>query len=73
MSAPEVTNEQVCNTIARLSEKHPHLRVMQLISNAISQEVQHKLNNDLYYVENEDLLSYLLTYEKDVLEERSNR
>ena len=62
------TNEQVCNTITRMSKKHPQLRVMQLINNAIPHEVQEQLNGDLYYVENEELLSYLLEYEQDTLD-----
>lgn len=69
MSDVAVSNEQVCHTIARLSEKFPQLRVMQLISNSIPPEVQERLNNDLYYVENEELLGYLLCYEADVLEQ----
>ena len=60
------TNEQVCNTLARLAEKFPHLRVMQLISNAVPQEVHNMLNHDLYYVENEALLGFLLAYEQDI-------
>lgn len=60
------TNEMVCNTIARMSEKHPHLRVMQLIVNAIPQDVIVKLHHDLYYVDNEELLKYLLDYEQAV-------
>ncbi len=63
----KVTNEQVCHTIARLSEKYPKLRVMQLIVNAVPQDVIERLHYDLYYIDNEDLLSYLLCYEADVL------
>ncbi len=60
------TNEQVCNTLARLSEKYPQLRVMQLIINAVPTEIYTQLNNDLYYVENEALLGWLLEYEQDI-------
>ena len=63
-----VTNEQVYHVLTRVSEKHPQLRVMQLISNCIPHEVQERLNGDLYYVENEELLSYLLCYEADTLD-----
>ena len=62
----KATNEQVCNTLARLSEKYPHLRVMQLISNAVPQEVHTRLNHDLYYLRNEELMGYLLAYEQDI-------
>ena len=62
----ETTNEQVCNTLARLSEKYPQLRVMQLIINAVPTEIYTQLNNDLYYVENEALLGWLLEYEQDI-------
>ncbi len=62
------TNEQVCNTLARLSEKYPQLRVMQLISNAVPQDIHTMLNHDLYYVENEALLGWLLEYEQEIKE-----
>ncbi|KKL26206.1 hypothetical protein LCGC14_2397660 [marine sediment metagenome] len=62
------SQEKLCNTIARMSEKHPHLRVMQLISNAIPHEVHERLNGDFYYVEDEALTGYLLAYEADTLD-----
>ena len=62
------TNEQVCITITRLSKQHPSLSVMQLISNAVPHEVQERLNGDLYYVENDELIGYLLDYEADTLD-----
>lgn len=60
------TNQEVCNTIARLSEKHSNLRVMQLIVNAIPQDVIEKFHSDLYYIDNEELLKYLLDYEQEM-------
>lgn len=44
------------------------MRVMQLIVNAIPPDVMDRLNHDLYYVENDELMSYLLTYEADTLD-----
>ncbi len=73
MSGGPRTNEAVCNTIARLSEKFPQLRVMQLISNAVPQEVQNRMNNDLYYLENGALLEYLLEYEQKMKGEWRHR
>lgn len=63
------TTEQVCNTLARLTKKWPHLRVMQLISNAVPQEVHNMLNHDLYYLEDEALMGYLLAYEHTMKED----
>ena len=62
------TNDQVYHALTRISERHPQLRVMQLISNCIPPDVLDRLNHDLYYVENEELLRYLLEYEQYTLE-----
>ena len=63
----EVTNEQVCKTITRMIERHPSLRVMQLVSNCIPPDVNERLSGDLYYLDDEELLGYLLEYERDTL------
>ena len=62
------TNEQVCKTITRMIERHPSLRVMQLISNCIPPDVNERLSCDLYYLDDEELLGYLLESEADTLE-----
>lgn len=61
------TNEMLCHTITRMCKKQAALRVMQLISNCIPPDVNERLNGDLYYLDDEDLLSYLLEYEQDTL------
>ena len=63
------TDEQVCKVITQISKRHLQLRVMQLISNAIPHDVQERLNGDLFYVENDELIRYLLEYEKDTLDQ----
>ena len=57
------TNEQVCNTLARLCEKWPRLRVMQLIINAVPDEVA---DNGFYYIENDELMGHLLAFEQKI-------
>lgn len=62
----KTTNEEVCKTLARLTKRWPHIRVMQLISNAVPLEVHNMVNHDLYFVEDEALMGYLLAYEKEI-------
>ena len=62
------TNEQVCSTIIKMAKTHPSLRMMQLIINSIPPDVVERLDGDFYYLDNEELLEYLLAYAADTLD-----
>ena len=62
------SKQETLIVLGRLSMKFPNLRVMQLISNCIPTDVLDRLNHDLYYVEDEALMEYLLAYETDTLD-----
>lgn len=55
---------ELLNTVVRLSNKYPSLRLCQLIGNAVPSEEAQRRNNDLYYVKDEQLLEWLLNFEK---------
>ena len=55
---PELLTE-----ITRLSEKYPELRLCQLIGNALPAEEREKRDNDIYYVEDAELLRWLREFE----------
>ncbi len=56
----KVRNELLV-TITRLSTKYPDLRVCQLIGNSLPAG-----QIDIYYIEDSELLQYLLQFEKKV-------
>lgn len=62
MSENEI-REQLLGTLTSLSNRFPQLRVAQLISNAIPSEELQRRGNDIYYIKDVDLLSYLREYE----------
>lgn len=62
----------VIQAIDRLSSKYPDLRITQLIGNATPSEEAQKLNNDLYYVEDSQLLEWLLGYERKLEAQRAS-
>lgn len=62
---------QVLGELKRLSDRYPALRVSQLIINAIPSEELQRRENDIYYIEDTDLLRYLTQYERRVEEARS--
>ena len=46
--------------------KHPELRLCQLIGNAVPAEEAKRLNNDLYYVEDKQLIGWLDDFDHQV-------
>ncbi len=53
--------------LTRLSKEYPDLRLCQLIANAIPTGEIAKRNNDIYYIEDAQLLEWLRTYEARML------
>lgn len=64
---------ELLDTVVRLSKKHPSLRLCQLIGNAIPTEEAQRRNNDIYYIEDRELLKWLLEFEDKVEAERAKR
>lgn len=58
--------KELLRTIDRLSARYPALRICQLIGNAVPSEEAQRRGNDLYYVEDSQLLQWLLDYERKV-------
>ncbi len=46
-----------------MSDADPDLRICQLIGNVIPPEEMKKRNNDIYYIEDSDLLKWLAEYQ----------
>lgn len=67
----DVVRRQLLGELHRLSDKYPSLRVTQLILNAIPSEELEKRGNDIYYVEDTELLGYLVNYERRTEEARA--
>ena len=57
-------NQELLADITRLSEKYPDLRICQLIGNAIPAEEAARRDNDIYYIEDAQLLQWLRSYEE---------
>ncbi len=55
---PELLTE-----LARLSNKYPGLRLCQLIGNAIPREEAAKRDNDIYYIDDAQLLKWLKAWD----------
>lgn len=61
---------EILATIKRLSERWPELRIGQLLVNSIPVASRKQCGNDVFYLEDADLLKGLLEYESWV--ERSS-
>ena len=57
----DATRIELLQTLRTMSACYPHLRVGQLIGNALPPEIV-----DIYYVEDSDLLKYLEKYEETI-------
>jgi len=50
---------RVLRQLVRISNRNPDLRICQIIGNAVPPEEAKKRNNDIYYIEDADLLKWL--------------
>ena len=55
-------NQELLAELTRLSEKYPELRLCQLIANAIPPQEYARRGKEIYYIEDSQLLDWLLTY-----------
>ncbi len=58
--------QELLAELTRLSEKYPDLRLCQLIGNSIPVDEAQRRNNDIYYIEDDQLLQWLRRYEARV-------
>ncbi len=63
MPKPE-TQERIILALTEIMKRAPDLRVCQIFGNAIPHEELARRNNDIYYIEDDDLLRYLRTFEE---------
>ncbi len=61
--------QDLLQAIGRMSDRFPDLRICQLISNAIPLGC----GKDIYYIEDAELLDWLLAYEAKVMAAAINR
>ena len=59
----EKVRKELLQTLARLSKRWPHLRVTQLIWNALPGTRRRRKGKDLFYVEDSELCKWLRKYE----------
>lgn len=60
--------KETIKEIAALTEKlctQHGLRIMQLLGNAIPQDILERYNNDLYYLPDAELLEFLTAYDRN--------
>ena len=53
---------EILQILDKIQKKAPSLRLGQVIGNAVPADVMDRINNDLYYMPDEELLGYLTTY-----------
>jgi hypothetical protein len=63
------TRIDLLDTLRTMSACYPHLRIGQLIGNALPP----KINKDVYYIEDSDLLKYLEKYGETIEHQRAER
>ena len=56
--------QELFHMLCWLIQKYPNLRLCQLICNAVPPEELARRNNDLYYVEDAELLDWLRSYQR---------
>jgi hypothetical protein len=64
----EKTRQELFHTLCWLIQRYPSLRLCQLICNSIPPEELARRNNDLYYIEDADLLSWLRSFDQKLRE-----
>jgi hypothetical protein len=64
MSTEVGPRQELFHMLCCLMQRYPNLRVCQLICNAVPPEELARRQNDLYYIEDAQLLDYLRSYER---------
>ncbi len=62
-------HRRIMACLAEIMKRAPMLRVCQIVGNAIPAEVLQRRKNDIYYIEDDELLGYLRIFEKFLVDQ----